>query len=183
MKSEFQLLNKNHLGLAWAFRVNPDACGNNRHYENYIKFVALNDKSEGRGTTHIFIRTCEHGKKILGYITFKATALIKHNEDTVFGDPALEIAELAVSADEEHRGIGTLLVQFAFTVAADLNYYHLGIRYITLCADAMAAPFYQRFGFERIDKFYEVPREGWNINCVPMFIRLPGLPPDPPKKD
>ena len=47
-----------------------------------------------------------------------------------------------------------------------------GIQYVTLCADQQAVPFYEKLKFGRLDEQGEIPREQWNENCVPMFLRL-----------
>jgi len=76
MNERLELFTNEHLGLTWLFQVNPDSCGNNEHYENYIKFSALTDKRYGLGTTHALIGE-EDGKLILlGFITLRSSSLI-----------------------------------------------------------------------------------------------------------
>ena len=173
---ELVRLNRSHieLGLAWKFQVNPDSCDNPEHYEEYIKFHAVRDCLDGRGTTHILVED----EKILGYITFKASCLTRRYDgsDLPEGDPALEIAELAISTEAENMGYASLLVQYSFVISGEINQNQLGIRYITLCADPKAVGFYEKHGFKRIEEWQEIPREGWNKNCIPMFIRVPDLP-------
>lgn len=168
-----ELFNASHAGLAWSFQVNPSSCGNHEHYEQYIRFMALSDKAQGKGTTHVFIRNNGVSDKMLGYITLRASSYTKIYEQDMLGFPAMEIFELAVSADAEHQGIGTELVKFALSTAYDLNMQSIGIQYITLCADELAVPFYQKLGFSRIDEQGEIPREQWNVNCIPMVLKMP----------
>lgn len=175
MTDRLELFHEGLVGLAWAFQVNPSSCGNSGHYEQYLRLVALNDQTSGRGTTHVFIRN-ENGKdRILGFITLRATSFIKTYENELRGNPALEILELAVAKDYEHQGIGSTLVKYAFTTAFDLNAETLGIQYVLLCADEQAEGFYRTFGFERVEDHDSVPRDGWNVHCVPMFIKLSDL--------
>ena len=175
MEDSIQLFAKELFGLAWGFQVNPSSCGNHEHYENYIRFNALTDRACGRGTTHVFVRNDNGKNRILGFITLRASSYIKTYDGVLQGYPALEILELAVAADAEKQGIGTELMKFAFTTALDLNAVTLGIQYILLCADKNAVTFYQRFGFECVESHGSVPRDGWNVECTPMFIKLPDL--------
>ena len=171
---EIVIYNESYAGLAWGFQVDPDSCGNHEHYEEYIRLTAINDHNAGLGTTHAFIRQNEETgeKKLLGYITLRATSYIKTFEGVMHGSPALEIFELAVDKTVEHEGIGTILVKFALAKAHELNQSEVGIQYVTLCADELAVPFYEKMGFARMDDYGDVPRDNWNVDCVPMFIKL-----------
>lgn len=172
-EDRIELFNRDHIGLAWGFQVNPSSCGNHGHYEEYIRLIATTDRMCGRGTTHVFVRRDDEGEKLLGYITLRATSYTKIIDGTTYGNPAMEIFELAVSKDVEGQHVGTALMKFALTQAMELKETMLGIEYITLCADEMAVPFYEKLGFGRIDSQGEIPREQWNVNCVPMFLKLP----------
>lgn len=167
-----ELFNKSLAGLAWDFQVNPSSCGNHEHYESYIRLMALTDQQSGKGTTHVFIRRTEATAEILGYITLRATSYTRTVNGKVYGSPALEIFELAVKNGAEGCGIGTTLVKFALAQALDLNETILGIQYVTLCADQQAVPFYEKFQFGCLDEQGEIPREQWNEDCVPMFLKL-----------
>ena len=89
------------------------------------------------------------------------------------GDFALEIAELAVDERYERKGVGTELVNIALGAADFLRQHWLGIKYIAVCADPSAVGFYEKEGFRSVATLYEIPRDGWNDNCVPMYIALP----------
>lgn len=173
---EIRLFNKEDAGLAWGFQVNPSSCGNHEHYEEYIRLTALSDRIRGKGITYAFV--CRDGEltKLLGYITLRATSYIQIIEGKTFGNPALEIFELAVSKDAERHCVGTALVEFALSKAFEWKSSLLGIEYITLCSDEKAVPFYEKFDFKRVDEYGEIPREQWNTNCIPMFLKLPELP-------
>ena len=170
---EIQLFDSDNHGLAWEFQVNPLSCGNHEHYEQYIRFMALDDRRMGKGVTYVFLHKDEASAKLLGYITLRATSYTTITEGETYGSPALEIFELAVSKDAERQGIGTDLIKFAMSKALDWKINLLGIEYITLCSDEKAVPFYEKFGFKRVDEYGEIPREQWNTNCIPMFLRLP----------
>ena len=164
-----------HLGLTRDFRVNPLSCSNPSHYEEYLKFYAITDKRVGLGVTHLFLDINDGITKIAGFITLKATSLMKIYDEYTEGRGALEITEIAIDQSYEKRGFGTLLVQFAVAKAQELKQNHLGIEYIVLCADPEVVGFYSRqdLGFVELQEYYDIPREGWNVDCTPMLIRLP----------
>lgn len=161
--------------MAWNFQVNPSSCGNHDHYEEYIRFIATDDRRRGKGVTYAFIHCDEASAELMGYITLRATSYIEVLDGKTYGSPALEIFELAVSKDAEGNGIGTDLMKFALSKALEWKSDVLGIEYITLCSDQKAVSFYEKFGFKRVDEYGEIPRESWNTNCVPMFLKLPEL--------
>ena len=165
--------NQEYAPLAWGFQVNPSSCGNHEHYEQYIRLIALDDQNRGKGTTHVFLHNYAGKDALLGYITLRATSYTTNIDGVFYGNPAMEIFELAVSKDAERCGIGTTLLKFAVATAAQLRKSSIGIQYLTLCSDAKAVPFYQKFGFGRIDEQGDIPREQWNVNCVPMLLKLP----------
>lgn len=172
---EIRLFSDGDIGLAWKFQVNPSSCGNHEHYEEYIRLIALDDRRRGKGVTYAFLRHSEESVDLLGYITLRATSYIEIMDGKTCGNPALEIFELAVSKDAEKNGIGTDLIKFALAKALEWKSGFLGIEYVTLCSDQKAVPFYEKFGFKRVDEYGEIPREEWNINCIPMFLKLPEL--------
>ena len=175
MTDKIELFHNAHSGLAWGFQVNPSSCGNHKHYEQYIRLSAADDKRCGRGTTHVFVREENGQRQILGFITLRASSYVKIYGDKFEGNPALEILELAVDGKHEGQGIGAALIKFAFATAVDLNAQAIGIQYIVLCADYQAVSYYEKFGFECIEDQGKVPRDGWNSACIPMFIKLPEI--------
>lgn len=162
------------MGLTRGFQVNPNSCGNSFHYSEYISFCAITDQLEGHGTTHALIEENDTGdKKLLGFITLRASSLVKRYDDADYGDAALEIVELAVGEEHEREGLGTILVSFALDTAVKIHSQYAAIRYITLCADEHAVSFYERFGFGKLENYGTIPKNGWNVNCIPMYLRLP----------
>ncbi len=160
--------------LASEFQVDPSCCGYPEHYEFYLRCVALDDYHRGRGVTYIMLDDGIDPNRIVGYITLRASSLIKEGDRRRQGHAAIEITELAVDKDYRGRGHGIDLVAFAIDRALTLSKDHIGIEYIILCADPAAVGFYSspHFGFTAIEDVYEVPREGWNDDCVPMSLRL-----------
>lgn len=162
--------------MAWQFRVNPDSCGNPKHYEEYIRLNAIADRISRQGLTYILVESeGEQKKAICGFITMRASSVIKEYDNEIIGDAALEITELAVDARYERQGIGTLLLALAISTANDINNAYASVRYIALCADKKAVPFYELFGFEQLSAYGDIPRDGWNNDCVPMKLKLPEI--------
>ena len=163
----------NHAGLIWAFQVSPVSCGNHEHYEQYIRFCAADDHRAGRGVTHVFLTEQAGVEHIAGFITLRASTLTKEHDGIIYGEPALEISELAVAANQAGSGIGRILVDFAVAKADALNSGHLGIRYVVVCSDPQSVGFYEKCRFKKLYGAGRIPREGWNNDCTPMYLQLP----------
>ena len=162
-------MNKEDVGLAWDFCVSPQSCGNPEHYEEYLRLVAIGDNEQGKSTTHLLKN--DNGE-ILGFLTLKAACVIFQTGDYLEGYAAMEISELAIHSDHEGRGCGSELILWAINKAVELNRQYLGIGYLTLCADPRATGFYEKLGFSKVTDSYELPRDGWNQNCVAMMMKL-----------
>ena len=174
MDAYFTQYNNEHSGLAFSFQVNPDSCDNPEHYENYLRFIALTDRRTGKGVTHILVHDNNlNAKAIAGFVTLRSSSLISESGDSTTGRSAIEIAEIAVDKSYERRGYGTALLDFVFLLIDDLRTKTIGIEYIVACADTASVSFYEKNNFVRISEYYDVPREGWNINCIPMVLKLP----------
>jgi len=173
----FTQFNNEHSGLAFSFQVNPDSCDNPEHYENYLRFIAQTDRRIGKGITHILVHddSKSNMKAIAGYVTLRTSSLISQNGDETTGRSAVEIAEIAVDKLYERRGYGTALLDFVFLLVDDIRLNTIGVEYIVACADTASVTFYEKNSFVRISEHYEVPREGWNRNCIPMILKLPEL--------
>lgn len=168
------IMDAKHYEAATRFKVNPESCGNPEHYEEYIMYNALSDNKLGMGTTYIFCDgDIDSDYEIMGYVTVKASSFVKNYGDDILGFPAIEIAELAVAKKYERRGVGRDMVDFVISMARDLNDQYLGVQYLLLCADPKSVGFYKKSNLTEISSTYEViPRESWNTNCVPMYIKL-----------
>ena len=154
------------------FQVNPFSCGNHIHYENYLRFSAVADAVHGHAFTHVVVDEVEGQSRISGFISLRASSLLSNDGEAVRGDAALEIVELAVDKRCEKTGVGTLLLDYAVALAEHLNEYYLSARYIVLCADRQAAAFYERYGFRRVTDYGDVPHNGANDDCIPMFLKI-----------
>lgn len=171
--TDFKIVNSENIGLAGQFSVNPSSCENSDFYKDYLMFNALLDVRSGRSTTHLFIDT--DARRIMGFISLRASSIIYHDEkNTPIGEPALEIAVLAVDKDYERRGVGSALIDLAISEASMLRQNHLGVRYITLAADNLAVEFYRKMLFSPMEDLWEhyMPKDGQNNTCVPMVLRL-----------
>ena len=175
MDTYYSQYKSKHAGLAMNFQVNPDSCNNPGHYENYLRFIALTDRRSGKGITHVLINNDDNTstESIVGFVTLRTSSLISEYENEISGRAAIEISEIAVDRLYEKKGYGTALLDFVFLLVDDLRDRVVGIEYIVACADSASVLFYEKNDFVRISKHYEIPREGWNKNCIPMVLRLP----------
>lgn len=162
------------IGLACKFHVSPSSCDNPTHYEDYIRFSACTDFKSGVGVTHILLDGEQ--ARIAGFVTLRATSLVSENEQgTMNVHPAIEIAELAVDAEYEQKGVGTGLLNIAVDFSDSLRSTCIGIKHIVVCADPKAIDFYKKFGFVDISAVYEVLHDGWNDNCSALLMTLPEI--------
>ena len=95
------------------------------------------------------------------------------NNDMAILDIAESFNEVCPVMMKKYKQIGTQMVEFALLTADTLRQEHLGIKYVVLCADPKAVGFYEKLGFGCIEDLYQVPRDGSNSDCVPMYIQLP----------
>lgn len=179
MKILLQKLSKDNIGLAWSFHVSPDSCDNPEHYEQYLTLCALSEQEAGRGVTHVLLTLDDSGNitkesEILGFVTLRATSLVDSCDGKLYVMPSLEIAELAIDCKHERKGFGKTLVEAAIYIATELNNQYIGIQYVVLCADPKAVGFYEnpKVGFGRLGDYYKILHDGWNDNCIPMYIKL-----------
>lgn len=172
MKLSQKLFGKDIAGLAWSFHVNPDSCANPSYYDNYIRLSAISDYRKGMGVT--FVLGDAEKNRIAGFVTLRATSLVSEGENSAkYVEPSLEIAELAVDADYEHCGVGSILVSIAIDAADNLRRTQLGIRHVVVCADSAAVGFYKKLGFGDLSSLYEALHDGWNDDCAAMYITMP----------
>jgi len=172
MSFSIQKLDVSNYCFVNKFKVNSESCENPKHYEDYLKQNAITDFKQGIGTTHVFIDEAQ--QNIMGYFTLKSSSLVKNmGEEHNFGYPAIEIAELAVHKDYERKGIGTDMLDFVFSKINEIKEI-MAVQYVLLCADPKAEEFYSKskFKFQRVRDFEQIPREHWNLRCVPMFVKL-----------
>ena len=171
------LFKNEHSGLTSKFRVNPKSCGRHGHFEEYLRFNALSDYKGGRGVTFLLLdeNDITDEKSIIGFFSLRASSLTYDCDDHIEGRAAIEITELAVDEDYEHQGYGRHLVGLAIDIIDDLRTEYIGIQYVVLCSDPMSVSFYERLQFSKVSDYYIIPREGWNVDCIPMFRRLPEL--------
>ena len=112
---------------------------------------------------------------IIGFVTLRSSSLISENENEVTGRAAVEISEIAIDMRYEKQGFGTALLDFVLLLVDDIKANTVGIEYVVACADSASVSFYEKNDFVRISEHYEIPREGWNSNCIPMALRLPEI--------
>lgn len=171
-KAYFTVVNKENLGLAEKFSVNPNSCENPSFYREYLQYTALSDLYTGRNTTHLFVDEGEN--RVMGFVSLRSSTILSEDENgTMTGSPALEIMVLAVDQDYERRGAGTALIDYVLTQADKLHEEFLGIQHLILAADKIAVGFYEKMGFGLMENRWErMPKESWSANCTPMSMFL-----------
>ncbi len=167
--NEIVQIEGSHSSKCWAFNVNPHKCHNPNYFENYLKFNALNDVTDGMGTTYLFLKD----DNLRGYVTLRASSLIKKIEGVNYGYPAIEISVLAVDKQHEGNGVGTDMLDFVFVITQEIKA-SIGIQYVLLCAEPMAVEFYKKskFNFQELRDIEDIPREYENVNSIAMYVKL-----------
>lgn len=170
--AHFAIVDKENIGLAGSFSVNPSSCENSEFYSEYLKFSTLGDMYSGRNTTHLFID--ENANRIMGFVSLRASAIISEGEGgSMTGIPALEVSVLAVDKDYAGQGVGRLLIDYVIRQAKELHENYAGLQYIVLAADTKAVGFYEHMKFVSIkSRWNQIPKENWSANCVPMSLYL-----------
>jgi len=176
MSVNFEIMNKDHVKLAWSFSVNESSCANHELFENFIKFSALTDMASGNNVTHVLVDNNEKTKEkiMIGFVALRASSYIMqcHGESEANGDPALEIQYLAVDKKYEHQGNGTLLVSKVIDLAAQLCEKYIGVNYIVLRSDEKAVKFYETIRFKKLSEIGKIPSGEWNANCTPLIAKI-----------
>ena len=168
----FTVIDKDHVGLAGSFSVNPSSCENSEFYRDYLLYTALNDLYTGKNTTHLFVD--EEANRIMGFVSLRASAIISEGDcENMTGIPALEVSVLAVDKDYTGQGVGSALIDYVIAQADELHRQYMGLQYIVLAADKNAVGFYKRMGFVSIEnRWNRIPKENWSAECVPMTLYL-----------
>jgi|ERR1700722_1102860 len=125
----------------------------NEELDNYIKRYASQDIK--RNLTKVFIAHHKDNPDIIGYYTLSPFSFCKEN---LFQDvqkklpsypiPAVLIGRLAVSKQDQNKGVGSALLMDAFTKIHQASETVFGIYAVVVDAiDENAREFYKRFGF------------------------------------
>ena len=175
MQLHFEVFDKDHVKLAWSFSVNPDKCDSPDIFTEQL-IAAYSDMTLGNSVTHILIDENDDNKAIAGFVTLRASAYLQQypGEETFTAAPAIEIQCLAVDKRYERKGIGTLLVAKAITIAAELSKSYIGVKYLVLRSNKKAVSFYTRkmFGFEKLNNIGKLASENWNADCIPLIAKI-----------
>ena len=169
MAVSLSIYDNSYIDLARKFEVDPSSCDNPIHYNEFLMYNADLDYNKGLGVTYILVD--DDKDAIIAYMTLKASALTySDGNDKILGKPAVEIAELAVSKNYKGQGYGRELVEYAIAKIHELKEI-IGVQYLVLCADPMAAGFYEHLKIQKLTS-NDIPREDWNKNCIPMGKKI-----------
>ncbi|MFT0545929.1 GNAT family N-acetyltransferase [Allopusillimonas ginsengisoli] len=122
--------------------------------DDYLRNWAGQHQRDGIATTHILIDDTQPAH-ILGYCSLSAAQLYLHElleehrkRMPAYPVPAMRMGRLAVSANEQGKGYGRLLLGHAVNLALSVRQ-SMGIRVLIVDAkDARAAKFYEGYGFQ-----------------------------------
>lgn len=171
-----------HVSIARSFSVRKDSCGNPEHYTKYLCENAIQDANIGMGITFALIQYDEEDRpvRLKGYVSLKAACLMHDNGESFIGEPGIEISELAVDGEFAGQGIGRALLDQA-VYHCNCVREHIGVKHLLVCAEPKAVEFYRHvLKFDEVRKAFYIPRELWNINCVPMYLKLQEKTPTEP---
>jgi GNAT superfamily N-acetyltransferase len=150
----------------------------NLDIDRFIRsYAARNQFTEYLGTTYLALGEGADGG-ILGFVTL-ASGSVMAREVPALGSrrpklpahplPALRLARLGVRQDQQGRGIGRLLVRYAFLRVLDLARL-AGCTGVLVDAKPAAVDFHRKLGFE------PCPAESGGLldhpRSVPMFITI-----------
>lgn len=142
----------------------------------FHQFASQNQFRHHIGVTYIATDE-EH---IVGYVTV-AAASIETAELPEGGKlppnyplPILRLGRLAVDQRYQGQGIGKLLLRYVFRLALQQKE-QLGCVGILVDAKPEAIPFYQKYGFQALDRSIEGEIRGYPTP-VPMFLSIKSVP-------
>lgn len=160
--------------LSFSFEVNEDSCKNPDYFAKYLRFNAPLDVKTGDAVTYVMLEgRGEKAERVLGFISARASSFLTRSDDgAIIGSPALEVAELAVAKGYERQGIAEALFDSVMRLVMEIRG-RIGIKYIVACVIPEAVGFYRKMHMAPVAEGYDVPREVWNENCIPMYVKLP----------
>jgi GNAT superfamily N-acetyltransferase len=148
------------------------ACGNIDLDRFFQRYAGQNQFRHHIGTTHVAV----DGNQILGFVTISPGELAA---DVVASEirkrlpayplPILRISRLAVDARVQNRGIGKLLLRFAFRLAVELRD-RFGCVGVVVDAKAGAVDFYRKLGFRPLTTIQGAL--GDRPEPLPMFLAI-----------
>lgn len=155
------------------FKVKEGSCENPIYYSIYLKERAISYTAGGYELTFALFNNTQ--TIIGGYITLRVTSLIEtYNDNEIYGNPALEILNLAVDERFTNRKFGTNLVTLAKSIANKIKKNYAGIQYILALSDPKAIGFYEKEGFAIARSNYQAPKDivTGNQDCELMVMKL-----------
>jgi GNAT superfamily N-acetyltransferase len=151
------------------------ACGNIELDRFFQRYAGQNQFRHHIGATHVAV----DGDRILGFVTVSpgelaadALAFEIRKRLPDYPLPILRISRLAVDARVQGRGVGKLLLRFAFRLALELRE-RFGCVGVVVDAKADAVDFYHKLGFRPLTAMQGTL--GDRPEPLPMFLALRGI--------
>lgn len=156
------------------------SCGN-INIDDFIKQDSVQTQNSGEGVTYLVIDKIRD--RLVGYYTLATTSLLYSatkvkNDYRIEGDPAVEIKMFAVN--EFYQGynprwsdniMADIMLGIVIAEAYKYALNHIGFKFIVLDSTDEAISFYQRNGFNEMDKYISLYSE-FTEGCTPMYMRL-----------
>ncbi len=139
----------------------------------YLSYYAKIYHKAGAGHTTVVID--KESKSIIGYFTLKCFC-VKITDPEMSDDPriipAVEISRFAIDKRREKQGLGKMVFGFALRTINELIDFWIGAQMIILFALPHVTWFYEKFGFEQIDKTMAVYECKENEGCICMYSMI-----------
>lgn len=127
------------------------SCGTTK-LDRYLKEFAKRNDDKGYGKTYVL----KDENKVYGYFTL-ATASISFenmpleyiNSNPKYPIPCIRLARLAISKDEQGKGLGKKLLTDAFLRIIDVSK-SVGVKLVIVDAKETSVSFYTQYGFEQL---------------------------------
>lgn len=148
------------------------SCGDIELDRFFQRYAGQNQFRHHIGSTYVAV----DGERILGFVTVTpgevaGAAMSEHIRKRLpdYPLPILRVSRLAVDRHAQRRGIGEMLLRFAFGLALQLRD-HFGCVGVVVDTKAGAIPFYRKLGFRPLEVIQGTL--GDRPEPLPMFLAI-----------
>ena len=139
----------------------------------FLNNLAITYNNAGIGNTTVIID--DDRKAVIGYYTLKCTNVKVFDEEMHYEPrfiPAIEVSRFAVDKKYEGIGFGKQIFSFALDVIDDVRKKIVGVQAVILFSLPDVTAFYEKFGFQVLDKTMAVYKCSENEDCICMYTML-----------
>lgn len=154
----------------------------NSSMDHYVLNNALDDKTEGKSLTFLFVNEGED--YLYGYYSLFSTSIVYSDEDSgeFLGIPSIELKLFAINEElsgKQYTVPGYGPINFSEillgSIIDDIYMYSkelIGIQAIVLRSTPRAVNFYLRNGFSHFNPEHMLPFDDFSENCIPLIYVL-----------